>query len=98
MRDKVFQEIGKYTKDEILQAIKKTVFRPENVLLELPFIRYNAMCNKAQDFSDKAQKALMLNNFKLSNDLFDKSTKIYEEANKFLDSHNKQFLQHAKEK
>lgn len=88
MREAIFEEILKYSKEEIIQALKKTVFRPESILNSLPIIRYNTMCDKAQKISDEAQEALKANNLKLSMELFDKSNKIWGEANKFIDNIN----------
>ena len=42
------------------------------------------MCIEAQDMSDKAQENMNINNFKLAGEYFDKSNKLYEEANDFL--------------
>ncbi|MDD2826973.1 MAG: hypothetical protein PHF52_08665 [Sulfurospirillaceae bacterium] len=102
MREDVFEEIKKYTKDEILEGLKKTMFRPESLLRELPITRYNSMCGKAMEIAKQASNALKSDNIKLFIELNNKSDKMWREANDFIDKHNenwhKQLLEFGKEK
>ncbi len=102
MKANIFEEIKKYTKDEILEALKKTMFRPESLLRELPITRYNSMYDKANKIAEQASNALKTNNMKLFIELNNKSDKIWREANDFINKHNenwhKQLLEFGKEK
>lgn len=85
MRDKIFEDIKNYTKDEILEGLKKTMFR---LLRELPIIRYNSMCDKAQKLSEKAYDVLSAEDFKSYIKLSKESNKIWDEANNFITKHH----------
>ena len=77
------QELAKYTKEDLINAILKYDFRGY-ILSELPLIKYARMCIEASKMGSKAQENMNINNFKLAGEYFDKSNKLYEEANDFL--------------
>lgn len=77
------QELAKYTKEDLIIAILKHDFRGY-ILSELPLIKYARMGIEASRMASKAQENMNINNFKLAGEYFDKSNKLYEEANDFL--------------
>lgn len=77
------QELAKYTKEDLIIAILKHDFRGY-ISSELPLIKYARMCIEASKMASKAQENMNINNFKLAGEYFDKSNKLYEEANDFL--------------
>ncbi len=86
--DKQKQELSNYTKEDLIIAILKHDFRGY-VSRELPLIKYSRMCIEAQNMSDKAQAYMNSNQFLLASECFDKSNKLYEEANIFLNEEAK---------
>ncbi|WP_141048233.1 hypothetical protein [Aliarcobacter cryaerophilus] len=77
------QELAKYTKEDLIIAILKHDFRGY-ISNELPLIKYARMCIEAQNMSDKAQAYMNSNQLLLASECFDKSNKLYEKANDFL--------------
>lgn len=86
--DKQKQELSNYTKEDLIIAILKHDFRGY-VSRELPLIKYSRMCIEAQNMSDKAQAYMNSNQLLLASECFDKSNKLYEEANIFLNEEAK---------
>jgi hypothetical protein len=79
-----------YTKEEILIAIKKLWKIEERLLIELPLIRYNIMCDKAKEISEQGSEAMAKDNIKESMRFFGESNKLFKDANKFLDGIRKE--------
>ena len=82
------EELAKYTKEDLIIAIMKHDFYG-HVSRELPLIKYSRMCIEAQNMSNKAREYMNSNQFKLAREYFDKSNKLYEEANIFIDRSRK---------
>lgn len=77
-------KLKKYTKEDLILGIMKIDFR-KRILIELPIIKYNRMCDEALKVSNQAQKYMKENQFTLASEYFKKSHKIFEDANKFID-------------
>lgn len=77
------ERLAKYTKEDLINAILKHDFRGY-ISRELPLIKYARMSIEASKMATKAQENMNINNFKLAGEYFDKSNKLYEEANEFL--------------
>lgn len=77
------EKLNEYTKDDLIIAIEKHDFRGY-ILRELPLVKYSRMCIEAQKMSNKAQEHMEKNEFLLAGKYFDKSNKLYIEANKFI--------------
>lgn len=80
-------DLNKYTKEDLILAIMEIDFR-KRILMKLPLIKYNRMCDEAVKVSNQAQEYMNKNQFALSNEYFKKSQKIFEDANKFIDRSN----------
>lgn len=89
-REKVFNEIKKYTKEEILLGLEKVLFSPDMLLRELPLVHYNRMCDEADKLHKQASEALKNTNLK-AKELFDKSDRIWKQANSFIDNHHAKY-------
>lgn len=79
-----------YTKEEIITAVRK-IFRQEKLLLELPIIRYNRMCDESKKISEEASTALRNDDIKKATELFEKSNKLWESANDFIEKHRRKY-------
>ena len=77
------QELAKYTKEDLINAILKHDFRG-HISGELPLIKYSRMTIEASKMASKASEYMKNNNFRLGSEWFDKSNSLYEEANDFL--------------
>ena len=82
------EKLKKYTKEELILAIKQIDFKG-HILTKLPIIKYNRMCDEAEKISNKAQEYVNKKEFVLAIEYFDKSNKLYEDANKFIDKESK---------
>lgn len=111
MQDNVFEEIKKYTKDDILEALKKNIFNHELLLKDIVIIHYDSMCNKARKMGEKCAEASKSNDSKLAKELLDATNKQWHKAHNFIDKHinkiekeghpidlDKQLLEFLKEK
>ena len=77
------QELAKYTKEELIAAIKSVDYKG-NILKVLPLVKYQIMTEKANFLGSKASEYLNNNEPVNASEYFDKSNKLYEEANDFL--------------
>ena len=82
------EKLKKYTKEELILGIKEIDYRG-HILTKLPIIKYNKMCDEAKRISNQAQKYSNKKEFALALEYFDKSNKLYEDANKFIDKESK---------
>lgn len=84
-----------YTKQELIIAIRKLWKTEEKLLVELPIIKYNIMCDKAQIISNQASEALNNDEIQKAMKLFDESNAMWEKANSFIDGIRKQYDQNS---
>lgn len=81
-------ELNKYTKEELITAIENIDYKG-NILKSLPLIKYQLMTEKAAFLSSKASEYLNNNELVKASEYFDKSNKMFEEANLFLNKEQK---------
>jgi hypothetical protein len=82
------EKLKKYTKEELILGIKEIDYKGY-ILTKLPIIKYNRMCDEAERISNQAQAYSNKKEFALAIEYFDKSNKLYEDANKFIDKESK---------
>ena len=82
------EELKKYTKEELILGIKEIDYKGY-ILTKLPVIKYNRMCVEAERESNQAREYMEKKEFALAIKYFDKSNKLYEDANKFIDKESK---------
>lgn len=79
--------LNEYTKEDLILGIMEIDFR-KRILMKLPIIKYNRMCDEAVKVSNQAQEYMNEKKFTLASEYFKKSQKIFEDANKFIDRIN----------
>ena len=82
------KKLKEYTKEELILGIKEIDYKG-HILIKLPIIKYNRMCNEAERVSNQAQEYMDKKEYALAREYFDKSNKLYEDANKFIDKESK---------
>lgn len=82
------EKLKKYTKEELILGIKQIDYKGY-ILIKLPLIKYNRMCDEAVKVSNQAQEYMNEKKFTLASEYFKKSQKIFEDANKFIDKESK---------
>jgi hypothetical protein len=80
--------LNEYTKEDLILGIMEIDFR-KRILMKLPIIKYNRMCDEAVKVSNQAQEYMNEKKITLASEYFKKSQKIFEDANKFIDKENK---------
>ena len=74
-----------YSKQELIVAIRHLYKCEEKLMMELPIIKYNAMCDKAKVISEQSSLALQNDDIEKAMLLIDKSNALYKKANSFID-------------
>ena len=82
------EKLKKYTKEELILGIKQ-IDNKGYILIKLPLIKYNKMCDEAERTSNQAQEYMDKKEYALAREYFDKSNKLFEDANKFIDKESK---------